>query len=54
MYDNLKKFADKKQIKFDKQNQKSAYQADKKGKTLTANERNDLVLLMAKDLGYLS
>lgn len=53
MYDNLKKFAEKKGIAFTKTNTKEIFKADKKGKVLSAKECNDLVITIAKDLGYL-
>ena len=53
MYDNLKKFAEKKNIVFAKADAKEIFKADKKGKELSATERNDLVITIAKDLGYL-
>ena len=53
MYDNLKKFAEKKGIAFTKANAKEIFKADKKGKALSTPERNDLVITMAQDLGYL-
>lgn len=53
MYDNLKKFAEKKGIVTAKSAEKDIYKASKKGKVLTAKEQTDLLLQMAKDLGYL-
>jgi hypothetical protein len=53
MYENLKKFAEKKGISFTKASAKETFKADKKGKVLSTTERNDLVITIAKDLGYL-
>ena len=53
MYENLKKFAEKKGIAFTKANTKEIFKADKKGKGLSTTERNDLIITIAKDLGYL-
>lgn len=54
MYNNLKKFAEKKGIVATKFTEKKAYAESKKGKTLTTAERNALVDQMLKDLGYLT
>lgn len=53
-YENLKKFADKKGIVATKTAEKKTYADSKKGKTMTAKEKDDLLLQMAKDLGYLT
>ena len=52
-YEHLKKFAENKGIKATKFAEKETFKASKKGKVLSAAERNTLVETMAKDLGYL-
>jgi len=52
-YDTLKKFAEKKGIVTAKSAEKDIYKASKKGKALTTKEQTDLLLMMAKNLGYL-